>query len=84
VLGTVLGAGLLVTRIRLPRAAGQPLAWTVVPLAVILAGTLPMIAAGISVLVREGGGLYWLVAELILGFVGSVVNAWILLVEIHR
>jgi hypothetical protein len=38
----------------------------------------------ISVLVRGGGGLYWLVAELILGFVGSVVNAWILLVEIHR
>jgi hypothetical protein len=36
------------------------------------------------VLVRGGGGLYWLVPELILGFVGSVVNAWILLVEIHR
>jgi hypothetical protein len=32
----------------------------------------------------RGGGLHWLVAELILGFVGSVVNAWILLVEIHR
>jgi hypothetical protein len=35
---------------------------------VILAGTLPTVAAGISVLVRGGGGLYWLVAALILGF----------------
>jgi hypothetical protein len=34
--------------------------------------------------VRGGGGLYWLVAALILGFVGAVFNAWILLVEIHR
>ena len=84
VLGVVLGGGLLVARIRLPRAAGDPLTWTVTPVVVILAGTLPTVAAGISVLVHGGGGLYWLVAALILGFVGSVVNAWILLVEIHR
>jgi hypothetical protein len=84
VLGVVMGTALLMKRIRLPRAAGQPLTWTVAPVGVILAATLPMTAAGISVLVRGGGGLYWLVAEVILGFVGSVVNAWILLVEIHR
>jgi len=84
VLGAALGTALLVKRIRLPRAAGQPLTWTVTPVAVILAGTLPMAAAGISVLVHGGGGLYWLVPELILGFAGSVFNAWILLVEIHR
>ena len=83
-LGTVLCAGLLTVRIRLPRPAGQPLTWTVSPVAVILAATLPMAAAGISVLVRGGGGLYWLVAALILGFAGAVFNAWILLVEIHR
>jgi hypothetical protein len=84
VLGVVLGAGLLVVRIRVPRAAGQPLTWTLTPVAVILAATLPMTAAGISVLVRGGGGLYWLVAALILGFIGAVLNGWILLVEIHR
>ncbi len=43
-----------------------------------------MIVAGIGVLAPAGGGLYWLVPELILGFGGSVANAWILLVEIHR
>jgi len=84
VLGVVLGGGLLMARIRLPRAGGEPLTWTVTPVVVILAATLPTVAAGISVLVQGGGGLYWLVAALILGFVGSVVNAWILLVEIHR
>ncbi|HXZ73881.1 MAG TPA: hypothetical protein VEH31_23830, partial [Streptosporangiaceae bacterium] len=60
VLGVVLGGGLLVARIRLPRAAGQPLTWTVTPVVVILAGTLPTVVAGTSVLVRGGGGLYWL------------------------
>jgi len=84
VLGVAVGTALLVKRIRLPRAAGQPLTWTVTPVGVILAAALPMAAAGISVLVRGGGGLYWLVAALILGFAGAVFNAWILLVEIHR
>ena len=84
ILGAVLAAVLLVKRLRLPRAPGEPLVWTLDPLAVILAGTLPMIAAGISVLVGGGGGLYWLVPELIGGFAGAVLNAYILLVEIHR
>ena len=84
VLGVVMGTVLLTKRLRLPRAAGQPRTWTVTPVVVILAASLPMAAAGISVLVRGGGGLYWLVAALILGFAGSVLNAWILLVEIHR
>ena len=83
-LGAALATGLLLKRLRLPRPAGQPLTWTVTPVAVILAATLPMAAAGISVLVHGGGGLYWLVPELILGFAGAVLNAWILLVEIHR
>jgi hypothetical protein len=30
------------------------------------------------------GGLYWLVPELLLAFAGSILNAWILLVEIQR
>lgn len=83
-LGVVLAAVLLRTRLRLPRGAGDPLTWTVVPLVVILVGTLPTIAAGISLLVGGGGGLYWLVPGLVLGLAGAVLNAWILLVEIQR
>jgi hypothetical protein len=43
-----------------------------------------MIVAGITLLAGAGGGLYWLLLTLVLGFAGSVFNAWILLVEIHR
>ena len=83
-LGTVLAAGLLWGRLRLPRQPDEPKTWTVVPLAVILAGTVPMIVAGISMLAEVGGGLYWLAVEIVLGLVGAVTNAWILLVEIQR
>jgi modulator of FtsH protease len=83
-LGLVMAAVLLATRVRLPREAGEPLTWSLVPLMVILGGTAPMIVAGFSVLAGAGGGLYWLLPELILGFSGAILNAWILLVEIKR
>lgn len=83
-LGVVLGTILLTNRLRLPRAPGDPRTWSLVPLIVILAGTIPMTVAGISVLAGAGSGLYWLVPELLLAFAGSMLNAWILLVEIQR
>jgi hypothetical protein len=84
VLGAALAVALMALRLRIPRAPGEPLVWTTVPIGVILAGSLPMVAAGISLLVGGGGGLYWLVPGLVLGFAGAVLNAYILLVEIHR
>jgi modulator of FtsH protease len=84
VLGLVMALVLLASRLRLPSEAGEPLTWSLVPLTVILGGTAPMIVAGISVLAGAGGGLYWLLPELILGFTGAILNAWILLVEIKR
>ena len=83
-LGVLLGATLLVKRLRLPRAPDEPRAWSLVPLIVLLSATVPMIVAGISVLARAGGGFYWLVPELLLAFAGSILSAWILLVEIQR
>jgi modulator of FtsH protease len=80
----VTAAALLARRLRITRSADQPLTWTAVPIAVIGAATLPMVAAGISLVAAGGGGLYWLVLGLVLGFAGAVLNAWILLVEIHR
>jgi hypothetical protein len=78
------GGVLLVKRLRLPRAPGEPRAWSLVPLIVILSATVPMTVAGISVLARAGGGLYWLVPELLLAVAGWILNAWILLIEIQR
>jgi hypothetical protein len=83
-LGLVMAVALVSARLRVPREEDEPLNWSVMPLVVILTGTVPMIVAGISVLAGAGGGLYWLVPELILAFSGAIVNAWILLVEIQR
>ena len=83
-LGLAIAAILLTRRLRLPRGKDDPLKWTAVPIIVIVAATVPMVAAGISVLAGAGGGLYWLVAAVILGFTGAILNAWILLVEIVR
>ena len=83
-LGAVMAGMLLAVRMRLRRAPGDSLWWTVVPVTVMLAAAIPMIVAGSTLLAGAGGGLYWLLPALVLGFARLSVNAWILLVEIHR
>jgi hypothetical protein len=46
--------------------------------------TLPVIAAGVSLLARRGGGLYWLVPAILLLLGVGVMYAWVLLIEILR
>jgi hypothetical protein len=45
---------------------------------------LPLVIGAASFLLRRGGGLYWLAPGLILPLLVSMINAWILLVEIIR
>jgi modulator of FtsH protease len=45
---------------------------------------LPFVIAGITMLVGGGGGLYWLVPAVIFSFLVSLLDAWVLLVEINR
>jgi hypothetical protein len=40
--------------------------------------------AGITLAAEAGGGLYWLPAAILAAYVGSLTNAWILLIEILR
>ena len=47
-------------------------------------GYLLYLIAGVSLLAGAGGGLRWLAAGIIVAVVGSVLNAWVLLVEILR
>ena len=63
--------------IRPARRAGTRLASTAL-------ATVPCTLAGLSLIAHWGGGLYWLVPTALLGIVGAVYNAWILLVEIVR
>jgi hypothetical protein len=44
---------------------------------------LPYIAAAIAVLISKENGLYWLVPGIVISFIKSVVDAWVLLVEIN-
>src|SRR5215207_4788631 len=46
--------------------------------------TLPIVAAGVGVLLWGVGGLYLLVAGVMLSMLVAVEEAWVILVEIHR
>ena len=48
------------------------------------AATLPFVVAGIALVNRGSEGPYWLVGGVVLSFVVAVIDAWVLLVEIHR
>jgi hypothetical protein len=63
---------------------GDPRHWLYTRVMVSLAGTIPFVIGGISLLSEAGGGLYWIVAGMILAICGGVANAWVLLVEILR
>ena len=45
---------------------------------------LPYVIAGIIVLTRGAGGLYWVVPAIVVSFIKAVLDAWVLLVEINR
>ena len=54
------------------------------PAVAVVVSLAPVAVAGLSLLLEAGGGLYWLVPSLVLGFLVAVSSAWVLLVEIHR
>jgi hypothetical protein len=45
---------------------------------------LPFLVGAVILLTGSFSGLYWIAAGVLLVFVGSVANAWVLLVEILR
>jgi hypothetical protein len=50
----------------------------------VLAGTVPFVIAGASLLLEVGGGIYWVLAGVAAALIGGVLSAWVLLVEILR
>lgn len=75
---------IMIARLRMPRKPDQPAYRHYVPAVVLAAFGLPIVAGALSLLVSAGGGLYWFVPAVTLGFIGSVTNAWVLLIEILR
>ena len=45
---------------------------------------IPYIIGGLCILFHREAGLYWIVFSFILSFIKSVLDAWVLLVEINR
>jgi modulator of FtsH protease len=58
--------------------------WRVARWTLRAAATVPFLIGAVSILAECGGGLYWLVAGIVLAIAASVANAWVLLVEILR
>ncbi len=81
-----LALGAVIARLPTSHAKGvaEPRAWLWGRWSVRLAGTVPFVVGGASVLAGSGGGLYWIVAGIVFAIAGAVVNAWVLLVEILR
>jgi len=65
-------------------ATGDEPSHVATALGVVLFATVPLVIAGISVLVETGGGMYWVLAAFVTTIVGAIANAWVLLVEILR
>jgi hypothetical protein len=63
---------------------GDPESWLVQHLVSLLLPSTAFIVGGVSMAVRMGGGLYWVLAAVLLVFVSASINAWVLLVEIIR
>jgi hypothetical protein len=45
---------------------------------------VPLVVSGILLSVDAYAGVYWLISSALLVFVGSIVTAWVMLVEIRR
>ena len=68
----------------LPEGVETPPRYALNRQVVRLSGTVLLGIGALAVLFAVLGGLYWIVAGMVLLILGAVVNAWVLLVEILR
>jgi modulator of FtsH protease len=66
------------------RKPGDPLGWIVMPLATVGYVCLPDIVGGWLLVAGSGSGLYWVAIGIILAFLATLQNGWVLLIEILR
>ncbi len=66
------------------QSPGGPSSWQIEHLATLLLPSIASIVGGVSLVAGAGGGLYWVMAAILLTFVSASINAWVLLVEIKR
>jgi modulator of FtsH protease len=69
---------------RTTRAPDYPNRAIVVRIVLTQASSLPVIASGILILAHDPDALYWLVPGITFSLITTVINAWVLLIEILR
>jgi modulator of FtsH protease len=82
-LGVVLVSAVMISAARTHLPVTK-LRWTVATILLALASSVPMVVAGGTLLAGAGGGLYWAMVQVVLGFSIAIYYAWILLIEILR
>jgi hypothetical protein len=82
--GAALWLAIVTIEARAGRSPGEPRWSKPVRVAIGQLASLPTAVAGATLIAGTGGGLYWLLPGVICCLVGSMFNAWVLLVEIMR
>ncbi len=81
-IGWLLVAALGVSGARRAPAQFRRAAWVAAVLAQL--AIIPLVIAGIMLVVTGANGLYWLLAGVMMCFVVALADGWVLLVETHR
>jgi len=56
----------------------------VVRILVVVATSIPMLIGGIILALGHAAGLYWIAPGILLAIAASILNSWVLLIEILR
>ncbi|MEJ0041765.1 MAG: hypothetical protein WDM81_05945 [Rhizomicrobium sp.] len=75
---------LLQLRVRRFQSRGAALQNFLPRIALAQASSLPMIVSGVLTYLGDDTALYWMVAGIVTSLIATVINAWVLLVEILR
>jgi hypothetical protein len=85
IIGAVAGPYLLVTDLRVPISEHETrLTQLITRVSPTIVSCGSLVVAGITLLARAGGGLYWIVPAVLAAIVFGLINAWVLLIEILR
>ena len=74
----------LVSLSTLVRQASRPRSARVLSFPLAAVQRVPLIVGGMLLLAGGGGALYWVAAGLVITVIGSMLDAWVLMVEILR
>jgi modulator of FtsH protease len=62
----------------------QKASWWIIRILVVASTSTPMLIGGIILARGDAAGLYWIAPGILLAIAASILNAWVLLIEILR